>query len=121
VWLHDLAGRVVLVFNLQGTARTVRFIARAVRERFPDPEEVFIASVINLSIVPSLYWLTVNLVLGSVYEQAAREVPPDVNPADYLVILSAWGGRVSRDYGVRNTGRAAAIVVVDGDSNITVS
>ncbi len=37
------------------------------------------------------------------------------------MILSDWGGRVGRDYGVRNTGRAAAIVVVDEDSNITVS
>ncbi len=48
---------------------------RAVRERFPDPEEVFIASVIDLSTVSSLYWLTVGLILGSAYEQVAREVP----------------------------------------------
>ena len=122
VRLRGLAGRkVVLVFHLQGTAPTPRAMNHAVRQRFPDPEEVFVASVIDLSIVPSLYWMTVGLVLNSAYEQAARELPPDMDPADYLVILPDWGGRVSRDYGVRNTGRAAAIVVVDGDSNITVS
>lgn len=120
--LHDLAGRrVVLVFHLQGTAPTARAMNRAVRTRFPDPEGVFMASVIDLSMVPSLYWMTVGLVLGSAYEQAARELPSDVDPADYLVILPDWGGRVSRDYGVRNTGRAAAIVVLDGDSNVTLS
>ncbi|CAA9488766.1 MAG: hypothetical protein AVDCRST_MAG25-3239 [uncultured Rubrobacteraceae bacterium] len=120
--LRDLAGRrVVLVFHLQGTAPTARAMNRAVRERFPDPEEVFIASVIDLSIVPSLYWMTVGLVLARAYEQAARELPPDVDPADYLVILPDWNGRVSRDYGVRNTDRAAAIVVVDEDSEIAVS
>ena len=120
--LRELVGRkVVLVFHLQGTAPTARAMNRAVRERFPDPEEVFIASVIDLSIVPPLYWMTVGLVLNSAYEQAARELPPDVDPAEYLVILPDWGGRVSRDYGVRNTGRAAAIVVVDGDSNVTLS
>ena len=127
VRLRGLAGRkLVLVFHLQGTAPTAREINRAVRERFPDAEEVFIASVIDLSIVPSLYWMTVGLVLNSAYEQAARELPPDVDPAEYLVILPDWGGRVSRDYGVRNygvrnTGRAAAIVVVDEDSNVTLS
>ena len=122
VRLRELAGRkVVLVFHLQGTAPTARAMNRAVRERFPDPEEVFIASVIDLSIIPPLYWMTVGLVLNSAYEQAARELPPDVDPAEYLVILPDWGGRVSRDYGVRNTGRAAAIVVVDGDSNVTLS
>ncbi len=120
--LHDLAGRrVVLVFHLQGTAPTARAMNRAVRQRFPDPEEVFVASVIDLSIVPPLYWMTVGLVLNSAYEQAARELPPVADPADYLVILPDWGGRVSRDYGVRNTGRAAAIVVVDEDSNVTLS
>ncbi len=122
VRLRGLAGRkVVLVFHLQGTAPTARGINRAVRERFPDPEEVFIASVIDLSIVPPLYWMTVGLVLGSAYEQAAGELPPGVDPVDYLVILPDWNGRVSRDYGVRNTSRAAAIVVVDEDANITVS
>jgi len=61
--------------------------------------------------------MTVGLFLGSAYDQASRELPLDVDPADYLAILPDWGGRVSRDYGVRNSGRAAAIVVVD--SNIT--
>jgi hypothetical protein len=122
VRLRDLAGRkVVLVFHLQGTAPTARAMNRAVRERFPDPEEVFVASVIDLSMVPTLYWMTVGLVLGSAYEQAAGELPPGVDPADYLVILPDWGGRVSRNYGVRNTGRAAAIVIVDEDSDIAVS
>jgi hypothetical protein len=122
VRLRDLAGRkVVLVFHLQGTAPTARALNRAVRERFPDPEEVFVASVIDLSMVPTLYWMTVGLVLGSAYEQAAGELPPGVDPADYLVILPDWGGRVSRNYGVRNTGRAAAIVVVDEGSNLALS
>jgi len=122
VGLRDLVGRkVVLVFHLQGTAPTARGINRAVRARFPDPAEVFIASVIDLSVVPPFYWMTVGLVLGNAYEQVTRELHPDVDPADYLVILPDWGGRVSRDYGVRNTGRAAAIVIVDRDSNITVS
>ena len=122
VRLRDLAGRkAVLVFHLQGTAPTARAMNRAVRQRFPDPEEVFIASVIDLSVVPPLYWMTVGLVLGSAYEQAARGLPAGVDPADYLVILPDWNGRVSRDYGVRNTGRAAAIVIVDEDSDIAVS
>ena len=122
VRLDGLAGRkVVLVFHLQGTAPTAREINRAVRTRFPDPEEVFVASVIDLSIVPPIYWMTVNLVLSSAYEQAARELPPNADPAEYLVILPDWGGRVSRDYGVRNTGRAAAIVIVDEGSNVILS
>jgi hypothetical protein len=38
-----------------------------------------------------------------------------------VIILPDWNGRVSRAYGARNTGRAAAIVVVDEDSNVALS
>lgn len=122
VTLRGNDGRpVVLIFHLQGTAPTAREINRAVRERYPDPDEVLVASVIDLSIVPPVYWVTVSLVLGQAYEKAAAELPPDADPADYIVILPDWGGRVSRAYDVRRTERAAAIVIIDRDSNIAAS
>ncbi len=119
VSLRGNAGRpVVLVFHLQGTAPTAREINRAVRERYPSPDEVLVASVIDLSVVPTLYWVTVSLVLGQAYDQARAELPPGAEASEYVVILPDWGGRVSRSYGARRTNRAAAIVVVDKDSNV---
>ncbi len=109
---------VVLIFHLQGTAPTAREINRAVRGRYPTPHEVLVASVIDFSIVPPVYWMTVGLVLGQAYEKAAAELPPDTDPAEYIVILPDWGGRVSRSYGIRRLHRAAAIVVVDRDSRV---
>ena len=117
--LEGSAGRpLVLIFHLQGTAPTAREINRAIRALYPSPDEVMVASVIDLSIVPPLYWMTVALVLNQAYERAATELPDDVEPADYVVILPDWDGFVSRAYGVRRTNRAAAIVIVDGDLNV---
>ncbi|HEX5847997.1 MAG TPA: hypothetical protein VFY59_02285 [Rubrobacter sp.] len=113
--------RVVLVFHLQGTAPTAREINRAVRLRYPDPEDVLIASVIDLSIVPPFYWMSVGLILGQAYDRAAQELPPGADPAEYVVILPDWGGLVSRRYDVGNTGRAAAIVVLDEDGSVAAS
>ena len=48
-------------------------------------------------------------------------MPPDSDPSEYVIILPDWNGRVSRAYGARNTGRAAAIVVVDEASNVALS
>lgn len=122
VSLEAEVGRwVVLVFHLQGTAPTAREINRAVRARYPDPEAVLVASVIDLSIVPPVYWLPVSLILNQAYDRATEELPPGVDPSEYVIILPDWGGRVSHAYGVRNTGRAAAIVVVDEDSKVAVS
>ena len=112
---------VVLIFHLQGTAPTAREINRAVRERYKSPDEVLVASIIDLSIVPPVYWITVGLVLGQAYEKAVAGLPSDTDPAEYIVILPDWGGRVSRAYGARRTNRAAAIVVVDSDSNVAGS
>lgn len=121
--LDGAAGRrLVLIFHLQGTAPTAREINRAVRVRFPSPEDVLIASVIDLSMVPSVYWMTIGLVLSSAYERAIREeLPSDVDPGEYVIICPDWGGMVSRKYHARKTGRAAAIVVIDEDSNIAGS
>ena len=68
--------------------------------------------------MPPVYWMTVGLVLASAYEGAAREVPEDTDPAEYVVIVPDWGGLVSRKYGARNTGRAAVVAVIDGGSRL---
>lgn len=49
-----------------------------------------------------------SLILNQAYDRATDELPPGVNPSEYTIILPDWGGRVSRAYGVRNTGRAAS-------------
>ena len=113
--------RVVLIFHLQGTAPTAREINRAVRIHYPNPEEVLVASVIDLSIVPPFYWMSVGLILGQAYDRAAEELPPGAAPAECVVILPDWGGLVSRRYDVGNTGRAAAVVVLDEDGSVAAS
>jgi len=74
--------KVVLIFHLQGTAPTAREINHAVRAHHPDPEDVLVASVIDLSIVPPFYWMSVGLILNQAYDRATEELPPDANPAD---------------------------------------
>ncbi|HET7478028.1 MAG TPA: hypothetical protein VFJ72_00790 [Rubrobacteraceae bacterium] len=69
--------------------------------------------------MPPVYRMAVGMVLNTSYEQAAEEIPQDMNPAEYVINGPDYGGLMSRRYGVRNTGRAAAIV--DGDSNISGS
>ena len=111
----------MLIFHLQDTAPTAREFNRSVRARHPSPHEVLVASVIDLSIVPPVYWMTVGLILNQAYDQAATELSEDYDPAEYVIILPDWGGFVSRKYGARNTNRAAAITVVNGDSSVAGS
>jgi hypothetical protein len=79
---------------------------------------VVVASVIDLSMVPPVYWMTVALVLNSAYERACFELPPDADPTEFIMILPDWNGAVNLAYGARRTSRAAAVVVVDGASKV---
>jgi hypothetical protein len=72
--------RLVLIFHAQSTAWTVERVNRAVRERYPSSEEVVVASVVDLSLIPPLYWLTASLMVGQAYEKSAREVAREGPP-----------------------------------------
>lgn len=114
--------RLVLIFHAQSTAWTVERVNRAVRERYPSSEEVVVASVVDLSLIPPLYWLTASLMVGQAYEKSAREVaregPPGADPAEYVLILQDWGGLISWRFGVRGVGREAFVVVIDENADI---
>ena len=114
--------RLVLIFHAQSTAWTVERVNRAVRERYPSSEEVVVASVVDLSLIPPLYWLTASLMVGQAYEKSAREVaregPPGADPAEYVLILQDWGGLISRRFGVRGVGREAVVGVIDENADI---
>lgn len=117
-----VAGRtVVLVFHFQSTAATARRINYAVRARYPEPDRVLVASVVDMSFVPPFYQPMAGPFLYGAYEQTASRLPPEADPADYVVILPDWGGGVSRAYGARRTDRTAAVVVIDENSNIAGS
>lgn len=119
VSLRTCAGRrLVLIFHAQSTAWAAERVNRAVRERYPSSEEVVVASVVDLSLVPPLYWLTASVMVGQAYEKAAREGPPGVDPAEHVLILQDWGGLISWRFGVRGVGREAVVVVIDENADI---
>jgi hypothetical protein len=93
-----------------------------VRERYPSSEEVVVARVVDLSLVPPLYWLTASVMIGQAHEKSAREVAreelPGADPAEYVLILQDWGGLISRRFGVRGVDREAVVVVIDENADI---
>ena len=104
----------VLLFHNQHTLDAVREVQRSVRERYPSPQEVLAASVTDLSHVPRLLHGVVETVLKRAYSEASSYVPAGLDPADYVVILPDWSGKVTKAFGVGNVDKEAALVVIDG-------
>lgn len=119
VSLRTCAGRrLVLIFHAQNTAWAAEQVNRALREHYPSSEEVVVASVVDLSLVPPVYWLTASVMIGQAYEKAAREAPSGVDPDDYVLILQDWGGLICRRFNVRGVDQEAAVVVIDENADI---
>ncbi len=119
VSLRTLAGRrLVLIFHSQNTAHVAEQVNRAVRELYPSHEDMVVASVVDLSLVPPIYWLTASMIIGQAYERAARKIPSGFDSADYVVILQDWGGLISRKFGVRSVGQEVAAVAIDENAEI---
>ena len=104
---------VVLIFHGRETVQAAVDANTLVRPEFPDPTPVILCSVVDLSVVPRLLHGAVKPMLEQAYEQAARQIPPEYNPADYVFLLPDWRGEVSKAFKARHVDKAAAVVVID--------
>lgn len=120
---QDCAGQPLgLIFHGRGTLQAVIDVQTAVRTEFPLPEQLTLASVVDLSRAPRLMRGGIRRILDQVYDQAAwqmlasagDQLPAGYGPADYVFILPDWDGKVTGAFKARNTDKAAAIVVIDG-------
>ncbi len=119
VSLRTLVGRrLVLIFYSQNMAHVAELVNRAVRECYLSHEDVVVASVVDLSLVPPVYWLTASMMIGQAHERVAREIPSGFDSAGYVVVLQDWGGLISRKFGLRSVGQDVAAVVIDENAGI---
>lgn len=103
---------VVLIFHGRETVHAAVEVNTAVRPDFPNPRKVALASVLDLSIVPRLLQGAVKPMLEQAYDQAAREVPKEYDPADFVFLLPDWKGDVTKAFHVKDTGKQGAVVVI---------
>ena len=110
-----------MVFHGRETVQAVVEINTTVRPLYPDPSPVILVSVIDLSIVPRLLHGAVKPILEQAYDQAAREIPKGYDPADYVFLLPDWNGAVTKAFKAKDTGKMAAVVVIDPQGQVVGS
>lgn len=110
-----------LVFHSRETVQAVVEINTTVRPLYPEPKPVVLVSVLDLSIVPRLLHGAVRPALEQAYDQAAREIPKGYDPADYVYLLPDWTGAVTKAFRAKNTGKQAAVVVIDPQGRVVGS
>lgn len=103
----------VLLFHNQDGAAAAKTLQETLRAEFPLANELLIAGVVDMQASPSFLRRVAELAMGTAYRDAARQLPAGVDPAEYVVILPDWTGRVYAGFGIADGGRAPVAFLVD--------
>lgn len=110
---QNTAGALLLIFHSYQTAAAVAKVIQTVREVYPNPDQVLLASVADMRIVPRLLRGTAKNIMRNAYKKAANQVPPGQDPADHIIILPDWNGVIFKAYRVPDVAGQVALVLID--------
>lgn len=108
----------VLVMPTQATTEAVNPLRAALRERYPDPAKVVIASVVDLRQVPRLMRKMGESALSKRYEEVVAGLQPGQDPAQYVVMCPDWNGEVPGKLGLGDLGSELGVAVIAADGTI---
>ncbi|GBD23973.1 hypothetical protein HRbin29_01646 [bacterium HR29] len=118
VRLRQPGAALVLIFTNQTTADRATALRTALRERFPDPSAVVIASVVDVSGVPRLMRKMAEGALANRYRELAAALGPGRDPAQYLVMCPDWDGKLPSAFGLSGLESRLGVAVVDASGGI---
>lgn len=103
----------LLLFHDRAGIAAARAVHAQVRARY-RADEVLAASVVHLRAVPRPLRSLAEQMMAAAYYDAAREMQPGLDPADYVIILPDWSGAVYRAFGIADGGKRPQSVLLDG-------
>lgn len=109
----------LLVFMGAQTATQIEEVVKNVRLQQPDPAKLPIVNVVDLRGVPKLMRRIAETVMRASYDQAAAQLPDEFDPAEHLILIPDWKGKIFKAFGVRDASKNLAIVALDGDGQVT--
>ena len=111
-----LLGRTsLLIFHDQHAQHEVQALQERVRLQRPDHTDVFIASVVNMSVVPAFLRQIALGIMEKGYTGAKERMPAGVDAADYVVILADWDGKVCKRFGAERVDKEPLLVLLTPD------
>lgn len=110
--------KTVLVFHGNKTQQVPKEVGKAVRGAHPDHDEVLVANVVNLKAYSGLFKKAAEAMLKQTYNRMAEKVDP---AEEYVVLCPDWTNEVGRSFGVADSDKAPAVVVLDGNGKVLAS
>lgn len=116
--LREPGGVLVLIFTNQVTGDQATALRMALRERFPDPGSVIIASIVDMHSVPRLMRKMAETALSNRYRELAAALGLGRDPAQYLVMCPDWDGKLAGEFGLSELESRLGVAVVDANGRV---
>jgi hypothetical protein len=116
-------GRGVLIVHGSKSAEAAKELSKAVRSRWPQSSDVFLASIVDLRPFSGVWKKVAEAQLKSTYDKLAQKAKEaGLDPAGQVLICPDWDAAVAKTLGVIEPDKEpAAIVVRDGKVVAVVS
>lgn len=109
----------LLVFLNYQTAMQIETVVTSVRYVVPDPQKLKIVNVINLKNVSRMMQGMAKKIIKAAYDSAAATIPEGFDPAEQLMLLPDWKGKVLRAYGVDDVNEHLSLILIDQEGKIS--
>lgn len=109
----------VLVFHGNKTQDAPKTVGKAVRAEHADAGEVLVANVVNLKAFGGLWKKAAQAQLKQTYEKLASKLGDDAE--EYVVLLPDWDNSVGPAFDIKDSDKAPAVVVLDGEGKVVGS
>ena len=93
----------------------------SVRRHYPEFEQLPIAIIIDMGMIPKLLHRTVTGFMEAAYREAAAQIPPGYKADEHLILLPDWSGSITRDYSIKQIGNEVQLVIVSPQGNIVAA
>ena len=111
--LNALPSTAFLIFHGENNTDIVSEANAIVRAEYPMPDQLLIASIVDLHHIPRMFRRMANRALKTAYQRSAELIPAELDPVQYVIILPDWDGSVTSAIGFDAVGEEAGIVVTD--------
>jgi hypothetical protein len=112
---------VLLIFVAAYGAKATRDVVISVRRRYPEFDQLPIAIIIDMGMIPKLLHRTVTGFMEAAYREAAAQIPPGFKADDHLILLPDWSGSITREYAIKEISNEVHLVLVSPQGNIAAA
>ena len=110
--LANVDRKTVLIMVSQETADSIDPVITEIRDEYDVISEVQVANVVDLRKFPRVVRKIAETLMAHRYKESAKNIKPGRDPAEWIIILPDWDGKLIKALGIADVSQQLAVAVV---------